>query len=155
MTLSIELTTGGWFEGLPRAQAQTLSNLLDSGSSEDEVGESWLTKAGSSTTAGFGVGGPLQSFHSNVKAEFVAFICGDPKYENERQQAVQIWNNQGKVGLVSMVAAVVASTVGLAAAAIVPVVALLFSLASKIGLNAFCGACNATPPATAGQSPVV
>ena len=109
-----------------------------------------MSRTGSNNTLGFGVGGPIQSFYTNVKNEFVAFVCGDAKYEEERAQAAQIWNSQGKVGLVSMVAAVVASTVGLAVAAIVPVIALLFSLAAKIGLNAFCGACNLDTTTPAG-----
>ena len=140
--LAITLTTDGWFEGLPTSQSESIEQLVASGKSEEEIGELWLSRTGSNNTLGFGVGGPIQSFYSNVKKEFAAFVCGDEKYNDERAQAVQIWNNQGKVGLVSMVAALVASTVGLAAAALVPVVALLFSLAAKIGLNAFCAACN-------------
>jgi len=132
----------GWFAGLPQSQAESILHLVDSGKSEEEVGELWLSRTGSNNTVGFGVGGPIQSFYSNVKKEFAAFVCGDEKYSDERKQASEIWKNQGKVGLVSMVAALVASTVGLAAAAIVPVIALLFSLAAKIGLNAFCAACN-------------
>lgn len=140
--LSIDLTTHGWFEGLPKPQADAIRQLISSGKSEEEIGELWLSRTGSNNTVGFGVGGPIQSFYVNVKKEFTAFVCGDEKYAEERAQAAQIWNNQGKVGLVSMVAAVVASTVGLAAAAVVPVIALLFSLVAKIGLNAFCAACT-------------
>ena len=140
--LEIELTPEGWFDGLSAIQSETLQTLISGGESEDEVGELWLSKTGSQNTAGFGTGGPIESFYANVKREFVAFICGDAKYEKEREQASAIWNGQGKVGLVSMTAAVIASTVGLAAAAVVPVVALLFSLTAKIGLNAFCEACK-------------
>lgn len=142
--LDINLTTDGWFEGLPKSQAESIEQLVASGKSEEEIGELWLSRTGSNNTVGFGVGGPIQSFYANVKKEFTAFVCGDEKYKDERAQAAQIWNNQGKVGLVSMVAAVVANTVGLAAAAVVPVIALLFSVAAKIGLNAFCAACNST-----------
>lgn len=142
--LDIDLTADGWFEGLPKSQAESIGQLVASGKSEEEIGELWLSRTGSNNTVGFGVGGPIQSFYANVKKEFTAFVCGDEKYNDERTQAAQIWNNQGKVGLVSMVAAVVASTVGLAAAAVVPVIALLFSLAAKIGLNAFCAACSST-----------
>ena len=142
MSASFELTQGGWFDGLPAYQSQAIEQLLADGSSEEQVGELWLSRTGSTSTVGFGVGGPLQSFYANVKKEFVAFVCGDPKFDTERAQAVNIWKEQGKVSLVSIVAAVVASTVGLAAAAVIPVIALLFSLASKIGVNAFCAACS-------------
>lgn len=152
MMLSLELSQGGWFDGLPASQSAMVQHLLSEGRSEEQVGELWLSRTGSASTVGFGVGGPLQSFYANVKQEFVAFVCGDPKYDEERAQALEIWNSQGKVGLVSMVAAVVANTVGLAAAAVVPVVALLFSLGAKVGLNAFCNACNATSSGAATES---
>lgn len=139
---SVDLTSGGWLEGLPAAQSRVVQELLRAGNSEEEVGELWLSRTGAASTVGFGVGGPIQSFYANVRREFLAFVCGDSKYEEERRQALEIWNTQGKVGLVSMVAAVVAAAVGLAAAAVVPVVALLFSLAAKIGLRAFCETCN-------------
>ena len=119
--LQIELTAEGWFDELPEIQSRTIQALLGSGKSEEEVGELWLSMTGSQNTAGFGAGGPIQNFYSNVKREFVAFICGDAKYKKEREQANAIWSSQGKVGLVSMTAAFIASTVGLAAAAVVPV----------------------------------
>ena len=143
MMLAIELTEGGWLNALPASQEQMVQTFLTNGMSEDQIAEKWLSQIGSTSTAGFGSGGAIQSFYANVKQEFVAFVCGDAKYEEERARAAAIWRSQGKVGLVSMVAALVATTVNLAAAAIVPVIALLFSLAAKIGLNAFCTACKA------------
>ncbi|HEX8257872.1 MAG TPA: hypothetical protein VF589_09565 [Allosphingosinicella sp.] len=139
--LEVKLTEGGWFEGLPASQSGVLQQLLADGSTEEQVAELWLSTPGAASTAGFGAMGAIQSFYHNVKREFVAFACGDARYEDERAQALQIWKDQGKVGLVSMVAAIVASTVGLAAAAVVPVIALLFSLVAKVGLNAFCASC--------------
>jgi hypothetical protein len=85
--LEIELTPEGWFDGLSAIQSETLQTLISGGKSEDEVGELWLSKTGSQNTAGFGTGGPIESFYANVKREFVAFICGDAKYEKEREQA--------------------------------------------------------------------
>jgi len=140
--LNVVLTPSGWFDGLPSSQSEAILRLIGAGKSEEEVGELWLSQTGSPNTAGFGVGVPIQSFYANVKREFVAFVCGDEKYKKEREQAAMIWNREGKVGLVSITAAVIASTVGLAAVAVVPVVALLFSSAAKIGLNAFCETCK-------------
>lgn len=136
--IRFEITPGGWLGGLPKYQEDMINLMLDSGSSEEQIAELWLGNPGATATAGFGASGSIQSFFSNVKREFVAFICGDQRYESERKKALDIWNNQGKVGLVSSVSAVVASTVGLAYATIVPVIALLFSSVSKLGLNAFC-----------------
>ncbi len=84
----------------------------------------------------------MQSFYANVKAEVIAFVCGDAKYQAERTQAEAIWKTHGKIGLVAAVAAAISPYVGLAAAAIIPVIALLFSLAAKVGLNAFCKSCG-------------
>lgn len=140
--LSIELTPGGWLEGLPGSQRLMIQQLLDAEKTEEQIAQAWLSRAGSVSTAGFGAGGPLQSFYDNVKREFVAFVCGDPRYAALRAQALKIWSNQGKLGLVSMVAGVVATTVGLAVVAVVPVIALLFSLLAKVGINAFCKTCG-------------
>jgi len=139
--LSFELTEDGWFDGLPPGQAPVLRTMLESGKTEEQVAEFWLSATGPDTTAGFGATGRIQKFFSNVKQEFNAFVCDDDRYEEERQQAARIWNEQGKVALVSMVAAVVASNIGLAVAAVVPVVALLFSLSAKVGINAYCESC--------------
>lgn len=140
--LLFDLTEDGWFEGLPKGQKQTIQEMLESGKTEEQIGEFWLSSTGSESTAGFGSGVFLQSFFLNVRQEFINFVCGDSKYEAERKQANDIWNKHGKVTLVSLVAAAVANTLGLAFAAVVPVVALLFSTTAKIGVNAFCTTCK-------------
>jgi hypothetical protein len=152
--LSFDLTEDGWFDGLPKGQKQIIQEMLNGGKSEEQVGEFWLSGAGSESTAGFGSGIFLQSFFTNVKQEFINFVCGDPKYEAERKQVNDLWHKHGKVAVVSFVAAEVAKTVGLACAAVIPVVALLFSSTAKIGVNAFCTTCKpAKPlPPTAGSA---
>ena len=145
--LTVPITEGGWLVSMPPVQTRLLQSMLDSGKTEEQVAELWLSGASTNSTVGFGAGGAIQNFYMNVKKEFLAFVCGDVRYEAERDQALQIWNNQGKVGLVSMVSAVVASTVSLAVAAVVPIIAFLFSLVAKVGVNAFCASCSAvTPP---------
>jgi hypothetical protein len=136
--LDIELSTDGWLDAVPNTQANLIRQMLESGSSEEQIAESWLSNTGATTTSGFGVGGPIQTFFGNVKAEFVDFVCGGDKYAAERSQAQTIWKEHGKIGLVAMIAAAIAPHVGLAAAAILPVIALLMSLATKVSLNAFC-----------------
>lgn len=138
--LDIDFTEGGWFDGLPPSQSQILEHLLEAGNTEEQVAEIWLSSTGSASTSGFGTVGFIQSFFLNVKAEFVAFVCGDPKYEKERTDADLVWKQHGKISLVGFTAAFIGHAVGLAAGALVPVVALLFSLLSKIGRAAFCAA---------------
>lgn len=141
--LAIEFTRGGWFDGLPIGQSQELKQMLDFGKTEEQVAELFLSSPGADSTSGFGASGPIQNYFLNVKQEFIDFVCGNPKYENERKQVEAIWNKQGKTAVVSMIAAYIAVSVGLTAAAVVPVVALLLSLISKVGVNAFCTTCAA------------
>lgn len=138
MSLPFELTPDGWLDGLSSTQKDIIGDFLLAGQSEEEVAELWLSQAGSATTAGFGTTGPLQSFYKNVLREMVAFICDESKYVKERAEAASIWQKHGKIGLVSFVAILVSSQVGLASAAITPVVALIFSSAAKVTKNAFC-----------------
>lgn len=140
--LDIDISGVDWIEEISESRKETIRNLLALGNNEEEVAEIWLTSMGSSSTAGFGAISSAQVFYENVKKEFIYFICGHEKYNEEREQAAKMWKEQGKVGLVSMVAALVASTLGLAVAAIVPVIALLLSVASKVGIGAFCATCN-------------
>ena len=140
--LDIDISGVDWIEEISGSQKATIRRLIGFGNTEEEVAEIWLTSIGSSSTAGFGAISSAQVFYENVKKEFVYFICGHEKYNEERERAAKIWKEQGKVGLVSMIAALVASTLGLAVAAIVPVVALLLSVASKVGVGAFCATCN-------------
>ena len=139
--LSIEFTQGGWFDGLPDNQSQELKKMLDFGKTEEQIAELFLSSPGADSTSGFGASGPNQSFFLNVKQEFTEFICGNPKYEEERKQVEAIWKEHGKTVVVSMISAFIAVTVGLTVAALTPVVALLLALVSKVGVNAFCTTC--------------
>ncbi len=141
MTLDIELTEDGWFGGLPNSQVQTIEALLKAGQTEEQIAEFWLSQTGASTTSGFGAGGAIQKYFENVKSEFVALVCGNGKYNEEREKAKIIWQEHGKIALVSYVSFVIAQNVDLSNAALVPIIALLFSLAAKISVNAFCKTC--------------
>lgn len=144
MMINIDISDVDWIEAIGKNQRRTIKGLIDSGNNEEEVAEIWLTTIGPLSTSGFGTVNSAQVFYENVKKELIAFICGHEKYKAEREQAEKIWNEQGKVGFVSMVAAIVAATLGLAVAAIVPVIALLLSVVSKAGVGAFCATCNFT-----------
>jgi len=138
MSLNFELSPEGWIDGLPGPQRTIIEELLHSGQTEEQIAEMWLSQAGAGTTSGFGTNGPLQSFYKNVLREVVAFVCDDTKYAAEREEANNIWTKQGKIGLISFVAVLVGTKVGLASAAIMPVIALIFSALAKMTKNAFC-----------------
>lgn len=136
-----------WLSAIPNPQAGVVREMLSAGQTEEQVAELWLNQAGATTNFGFGAGGALSSYFANVRAEFVSFVCGDEKYNSEREAALTLWKKGGQVTLVAGVSGFLATTLGLAATAIVPVVALLFSILAKLGVNAFCATCAPPPPA--------
>jgi hypothetical protein len=135
-----------WLSAVPAAQASVVREMLSAGQTEEQVAELWLNQAGAATNFGFGTGGALSSYFANVRAEFVGFVCGDEKYAKEREEALALWRKGGQVTLVAGVAGIIATTLGLAATALVPVVALLFSIVAKLGVNAFCATCAPSAP---------
>lgn len=141
----IDYQGSDWIHALPVHQSKIIDELIASGQGEEQIAELWLSKIGAPSTVGFGANGTIQNFYGNVKTEVVKMLCGDAKYEKDRSEAKEIWEKHGKLSLVSAVSAVIGSTVGLAAAAIIPVVALLFSMIGKIGIGAFCATCSPTP----------
>jgi hypothetical protein len=74
---------------------------------------------------------------SGVKAELAKLVCGDPQYNDVRAQIADLWNNH-KAAVVSAITVAIAGIVGVAAAALMPVIALLLALVSKVGSAAWC-----------------
>src|SRR5688572_8707944 len=99
--LAIDISRDGWIEALGVAQRGVVQELLAAGRSPEEVAEVWLSQAGSQTNAGFGAGTAIQAYFANVQAEFVAFVCDDPRYEDERKQALTLWEGGGKPALIT------------------------------------------------------
>jgi hypothetical protein len=138
-----------WIEALPEYQKATVNAMLDGGSDYEEVAGSWLSRVGPQNTYpfgasarpqdNFGIGVPSTqaSYISSVKSELSNLICGDSKYEGIRNQVAEMWNKD-KMVIVSTITAAIANFVGVAAAALMPVVALLLALISKVGTSAWC-----------------
>jgi hypothetical protein len=135
-----------WWSDLPGYQTTIIRELLASGMSETEAAELWLSRVGPDNNFAFGAGSPGANFLASVQTEFRKFLCGDAQYEQLRQQANETWNGM-KIPVVAAIAAGIGATVGVAAAVIMPVVALLLTAAAKIGLNAWC---NLPQPPPAG-----
>lgn len=148
MSLQITFTEGEWFGVLPDGTAARIASLLDAGESEESVASAWVATIGAPRTATYGSERKNSpDIYDNLKKEFLQFICGsDDKYDDDRKGVEKIWRDQGKPGLVLALAAILASTVHIAAAAIVPVIALLCSVVGKIGKGAFCSTYAADRP---------
>ena len=128
----------GWLADLPAYQKSVINELLSAGKTEEEVAEYWLNRAGADNNVGFGTGGSLKTYYTNLREELDAFICGEARYEKERSEAAVLWNKGGKPAVVAFVTTVVAPQVGLAAAALIPAVALTFSVIGRAGVAAYC-----------------
>lgn len=134
----INLDAEGWLEVIPPYERATISDLLKAGKTEEEIAELWLSRAGPEANSGFGGVGNLQTYFSNFQNEIDAFICGDSRYKSDRTKATKILKDQGKEGFTIFISGLIATKIGLAAVAIVPVVALVFSITTKIGAEAYC-----------------
>lgn len=83
------------------------------------------------------VEGDKKGYWDAVKGEVDKFICGGPGYDDLRKQVEAGWE-KGKTWIVTVVAGVVASHLGVAAAVIIPVIGIVFALAARIGVKAYC-----------------
>lgn len=134
-----------WLSGLPTYQINLVNELLSSGLSETEAAELWLSRVGPDNNFAFGAGNPGTNYLSAVQTEFRKLICGDDSYEAVRAEASKVWGG-AKYGIVSMMALAIAAHVGIAAAVIAPVIALLMSAVGRIGINAWCALPPPPPP---------
>lgn len=134
-----------WIEALSGSQRDTIKSLLGS-MSEHEAAILWLSLPGASDTAGFGGQGGLQRYFESVETQLRLLLCGADEYESVRAQAVSVWAS-GKTVVISTISSAIAIKVGIAAAVLVPVVALILAAVGKVGLNAWCE----MPPAQADE----
>ncbi len=107
---------------------------------EEEAAKKWLAANGPSSTQQFGgePQGGSQPFWERLMAEFRLFICGDKKYKKDRDKLFA-QANPTALFFVSSISSVIATTLGLVPALIMPVIAILLHIAGKIGVNAWCG----------------
>lgn len=132
------LDADGWFEILPAFQTTMIHELLRTGKTEEEVAEIWLSQIGSNGSIGFGSSAEHKSYFTNFRNEIDAFLCGDERYSRQRAEASTIWEKQGKISFVAVVAGFLATEVGVSAVSLIPVISLLFSFIGKAGVGAYC-----------------
>lgn len=126
-----------WWSELPPYQTASIEAMIAAGMTEHQVAELWLSRVGPDNNFAFGAGSPGANFLASVQTEFRKFLCGDPEYDALRTQANETWNGL-RIPVVATIAAGIGATVGVAAAVVMPVVALLLTAAARIGLNAWC-----------------
>lgn len=118
-------------------QQSSLTELI-SAHGEEDAAKIWLASNGPGGIEKFG--SSIQSpkpFWEKVNIEFRLFVCGDDKYEKSRQQLSELSEKHLKT-IITGISVAIATTVGVAAALITPVITILCYLAGKIGVNAWC-----------------
>lgn len=139
-----------WVTDLPAYQRDSITELLDKGIPFDEVAQRWLT-ASASNTFRFGAvtaAGDKSTFLSNVKAEVRAYLCGDKRYAKER---AGLFGEKApaRTMVTSSMAVAIAPHIGVAAAVLAPIIALVLASLGAIALNAWCASTSPkVPPAT-------
>jgi hypothetical protein len=73
-----------------------------------------------------------------IVTEVRAYLCGDPRYENDRTQLGQKFEPTHEWLVSALTAAICRWADGVTAALIAPIVVLALIQLSKIGINAFC-----------------
>jgi len=125
-----------WLSVLKPYQKSIVSQLVSEYGQEKTI-EKWLTASGPTVTVKFGGDGNMKPFLDRYKIEINKFICGHPDYNNERTQFDEKSENY-KTLIVSSISSLIGSTLGVAGAALAPVIVLSLSIAGKMGVKAYC-----------------
>jgi len=127
-----------WIRELPEYQRDSIETLISNGESFEEIAQIWIN-ASAENTYRFSSSpvGENAAFLENIKREVRCFLCGDEKYEKERDG---LFGEKGlvKVYVVSAMAVAIAPHLSVAAVAISPLIALVIASFGKITVNAWC-----------------
>lgn len=126
-----------WLDAMPKYAATVVEQLLASGVSYEQAAELWLTRVGADSNAPFGARQTGPSFYESVKAELAALLCGGAAYEELRARVKQEWDKQ-KSRVAYVIAGGIAVKVGVAAAVVLPVIALMLAAITQVGVAAWC-----------------
>jgi hypothetical protein len=130
-----QLALSDWTSTLKVYQKTSMDTLL-SNNAEEEAAKLWLSANGVAATKQFG-GGASDPFWDRFASEFKEFICGNEKYEKEREQL----SSQAPIAnalFVSVISGAIGSSLGFAASLLAPAVAVLLFLVGKVGIGAYC-----------------
>lgn len=119
-------------------QSGVISQLVEK-HGEEEAAKLWLSANGPTDTQKFGGAGPFDSdpFWKKFNEELRLFICGDKKYQKERDKLLSEAKPASLV-LVSGISGLLGSTLGFAPSLLAPAVAMILYVIGKVGVNAWC-----------------
>ena len=137
--LAFEGDLDQWLGGLPSYQRKLLLGLIKAEPSLEKVAEDWLYVGSATDIAPFGGYQGQSLFFQKFLDEMHDLLCAGERYEETRTQLKQHVKN-GQVAVVSCVTAVVSPALGAAAPLVAPAAAVLLTVISQVGLNAWCAA---------------
>lgn len=121
-----------WINYLPKYQEKLINQLLKDYTVE-EAGSIWIDST-IDTNSPFSTKGNRNKYYQLVFNEIKKLICGDEKYQKERNQLAEV----GKGTLVTTVANMISGFLGLPAELIAGTVATIFVSISKVSTSAWC-----------------
>lgn len=130
-----------WLNTLKPYQKNIVTEFLKDTDDYHEAAEKWLTSSPDQTVPFGTKSGKInkEQFKDKLVDEIEKFICGDPKYESERNDLLS-QADLTQTAIVSSVSSAIAPVIGTSAPFIIPVVVLVFMVISKISKNAWCEA---------------
>lgn len=136
-----------WVADLPEFQRAAIQELRAAGSSYEEIAQAWIT-ASAENTYRFSTSAPVGNkgaFLDNLRSEVRGFLCGDKKYNKERDG---LFGEKGlaRTYVVSTMAVAIAPHLSVASAVIAPLIALVLASVGKIALNAWCASQPGSKP---------
>ena len=128
-----------WVADLPEFQRAAIQQLRAGGATYDDIAQAWIT-ASAENTYRFSASTPVGDKHAfldNLRSEVRGFLCGDKKYQKDRDG---LFGEKGLVRtyVVSTMAVAIAPHLSVASAVIAPLIALVLASVGKIALNAWC-----------------
>ena len=124
---------------LPGFQTKILKELLAVDSDHLSVADKWLN-AKPSNTVGFGGAGIRNHiYRDKILEELEKFVCGDEKYQLDREKLGSATNGTVQY-IIGSIATAIGSTMGITGAVIAPVIVLLLITGGKISKNGWCEA---------------
>lgn len=105
---------------------------------EEQAAKTWLISRGPDGLEKFGgTNQPPKMYWEKLCNEFKLLVCGDTKYAEVRSKINSL--TEGPIrDTILVISTAIALNIGLAATLVIPVVSILYHLATQMGLNAWC-----------------
>ncbi|TDM49295.1 hypothetical protein ETI06_07050 [Macrococcoides goetzii] len=124
-------------KNLPQYQARVINELLNE-NSFDRTAEIWAEYNFENTSPFSSENTKATNYVKEIKKELKKFICGDEKYESNRNEIVSKVGITDNAILISSMSSVIGNQIGLAGTFVAPVLVLLIKSLSNISINAWC-----------------